>query len=312
MILQAVVVAVFGGVLVATIRILSAAFVRSEGDDLWEHALAISSIGRGRKIPDRISEFHPCNEFYYPPVAYVLPTLLNMDVASPSGVALDGIMQGALAMCMGLWTWGLTNSLVSILLSAVFYALNTVVAMNSFTWGPRTLGAGLAGMGLIALITVSSPKNWMISGILFGAVALTHRFASQAIWFLALFMSITSLDWRPMLAAVIGELVPFCLFNDMYSRIRRSHIQVIESYRRAFRERTSERRLCVRSNVLRLVAHSLGLLCVIGFGLVHLVGGASSTVARNLTTLSVGALLVSLATSAFKPILFLGEVSGIS
>lgn len=307
MTLQTVVVAVFGGVFVATIRISSAAFVRATGDDLWEHSLAINSIKRGRRIPDSISEFHPYSEFYYPPVPYVLPALLNVEVASPRGVVLDGAVQGTLAMCMGLWVGVLTNSSISVMLGTVFYALNTVVAINSFTWSPRSLGAGLAGLGLIGLSAGPAPANWIIAGVIFGIAALTHRFASQGIWLLTLFMSIVLRDLRPMYAAVIGELLPLCLLSEMYLRIRRSHIQILEAYWRAFRERPSEPRLRVRTNVLRLAVHSLGLWCVIGLGLLRLAEGVSGSIAGNLAALSVGVVVVSLATSVFRSMLFLGE-----
>ncbi len=203
--------------------------------DTWYYLLVADKIRKSKRLPKKVDHFLFDGDYDYPPI---LPKMLSLVpkrklekygwVFSPSVELLHMLLLFIVAQ----WV---TGNLVISLMAMGIYAVTPILVWEFTTLNSRSLGSLFFSACVVSLLAFSAGVGvyFLIPAILFGAtVLLTHKMATQTLFFLLAFFSIWegSLLYLAFLGLVVGLAV--LVSKGFYLKILKSHYTILNFWRK--------------------------------------------------------------------------------
>lgn len=170
--------------------------------------------------------------FDYPPLFLIVLSFIPKKTLFRIQGFISPFFDASQNFLVFLIAYQLTQNITLALISQLIYTLTPISALENSSLLPRSLGYFLFTLSFYFLIlfTSSPPSNYIffLLGIFFSSLTLlTHKFATQSLFFIAIFFTIFETNLIYFISLILAALLAIILSKGYYIRVLKSHINII-------------------------------------------------------------------------------------
>lgn len=202
------------------------------GVDHWYWKAYIEKYRETKKFPPELPQFIFDDRQWYPPVFPVLSSLLPSKIFDEQGHWLAAFIDIVrMLVLVVLVYWCTDGDATACAIAALIYALTPILITYNLQLNPRGLGALFVDVIVflsIGIFWFQFSLWWLFPvALMSGVLLLTHKMSTQLFWFLCLFTSVFTLDWRPLALIPMSIVAALLISKGFYHKVLITHWEYV-------------------------------------------------------------------------------------
>lgn len=212
---------------------------RNRGCDSFYFLLTVVEFKKKKKIPITLPPYYllDIEEQWYPPGFTIFLSLFPRSFLDNYHWMISPLLDCAQLIMVCYFTFFLTGNWIAASLVGILYALTPTLISENSSLNSRALASLLFTAFMLSLFFLrSSSFGWIIVPLILGmCILLTHKMATQAIFFLLFSLSIV--DFNPHYPILLFTIPLFTLISSkgFYWKILKGHYDILKFWHRNWR-----------------------------------------------------------------------------